>query len=72
MRCRAVGEVDAGASVAVIQPAIEEPDENADDDSELAGADLLNEDFDDEPHARSAARRNDSPDSDDAAANRPT
>jgi segregation and condensation protein B len=55
---------ESGASVAVMQPSIEEPDESVDDDSELAGPDLADADDSDDDAAR-AKRSSESDDSDD-------
>ena len=55
-----------GASVTVMRPNIDEPADNVDDDSDLAGPDLLNEDSDDDAARAKRGSANDSDDSDDA------
>jgi segregation and condensation protein B len=59
---------EGGASVAVMHPSIEEPDESVDDDSELAGPDLADaEDSDDDAaRAKRGSANDDSDDGDDA------
>ncbi len=56
------------ASVAVMHPSIEEPDESVNDDSELAGPDLADADDsdDDAARAKGGSANDDSEDSDDA------
>jgi len=56
----------SGGSVAVLHASIEEPDEVADDDSDLAGADLLNDDSDDDAAASKRTSANDADGGDDA------
>jgi segregation and condensation protein B len=57
---------DSGGSVAVLHTSIEEPDEAADDDSDLAGADLLSDDSDDDAAGSKRASANDADGGDDA------
>ena len=59
---------ESGASVAVMHPSIEEPDESVDDESELAGPDLADADDSDDDAARAkrGSASDDSDDSDDA------
>jgi segregation and condensation protein B len=62
-----LSDEEVGASVAVMHPSIEEPDESVDDDSELAGPDLSSEDSDDDAaRAKRGSANDDSDDGDEA------